>query len=152
MIMINKRWFSLLLSQIVVIFIITIATTPLLLLPLVVHFYYSHYCVIILPTVTVYPHSQGMVQQLMSGPCIALEVTSGRHGDLTPTKFRELVGPSDPVSYSKCFYFFTVNIHKFQVYIFMDLWDFWGFILLFILLLLVHSLSEYYYCPTNYNH
>lgn len=42
----------------------------------------------------------------MSGPCIALEVTSGRHGDLTPTKFRELIGPSDPVSYSNCFYFY----------------------------------------------
>ncbi|KAK4312042.1 hypothetical protein Pmani_016506 [Petrolisthes manimaculis] len=38
----------------------------------------------------------GMIQQLISGPCIALEVTSSRHGDLTPTKFRDLVGPSDP--------------------------------------------------------
>ncbi|XP_042226484.1 nucleoside diphosphate kinase 7-like isoform X2 [Homarus americanus] len=38
----------------------------------------------------------GMVQQLMSGPSVALEITS-IHGDETPIKFREFVGPADPV-------------------------------------------------------
>lgn len=42
--------------------------------------------------------SQGMVQQLMSGPLLALEITSSVHGAETPLKFRELVGPSNPVS------------------------------------------------------
>lgn len=37
-----------------------------------------------------------MVQQLMSGPLVALEITSV-HGSQTPLKFREFVGPSDPV-------------------------------------------------------
>ncbi|MPC18467.1 Nucleoside diphosphate kinase 7 [Portunus trituberculatus] len=38
----------------------------------------------------------GMVQQLMSGPLVALEITSRVHGSQTPTKFREFVGPADP--------------------------------------------------------
>ncbi|KAK7056529.1 Nucleoside diphosphate kinase 7 [Halocaridina rubra] len=37
----------------------------------------------------------GMVQQLISGPSVALEITS-IHGSETPIKFREFVGPSDP--------------------------------------------------------
>ncbi|KAG0712232.1 Nucleoside diphosphate kinase 7 [Chionoecetes opilio] len=37
-----------------------------------------------------------MVQQLMAGPLVAVEVTSSIHGAQTPVKFRELVGPSDP--------------------------------------------------------
>nr|XP_053636293.1 nucleoside diphosphate kinase 7-like isoform X2 [Cherax quadricarinatus] len=42
---------------------------------------------------TEYP---GMLQQLISGPALAMEITS-IHGTETPTKFREFVGPSDPV-------------------------------------------------------
>lgn len=37
-----------------------------------------------------------MVTEICSGPCIALEVT-GKGGD-TAAQFRELCGPSDPVS------------------------------------------------------
>ncbi|XP_071543662.1 nucleoside diphosphate kinase homolog 7 isoform X2 [Panulirus ornatus] len=37
----------------------------------------------------------GMVQQLLSGPAVALEITS-IHGTETPLKFREFVGPADP--------------------------------------------------------
>uniref|UniRef100_A0A1B6C8C7 DM10 domain-containing protein n=2 Tax=Clastoptera arizonana TaxID=38151 RepID=A0A1B6C8C7_9HEMI len=42
----------------------------------------------------VVPEYMDMVQQLISGPCLALEI-SGQSND-TPIKFRELVGPSDP--------------------------------------------------------
>ncbi|XP_064104955.1 nucleoside diphosphate kinase 7-like isoform X1 [Macrobrachium nipponense] len=37
----------------------------------------------------------GMVQQLISGPSVALEIQS-IHGAETPVKFREFVGPADP--------------------------------------------------------
>ncbi|CAL4163547.1 unnamed protein product, partial [Meganyctiphanes norvegica] len=39
----------------------------------------------------------GMVQQLMSGPCVAMEIRS-IHVEVTPSIFREFVGPNDPVS------------------------------------------------------
>ena len=35
-----------------------------------------------------------MVAQLCSGPCIAMEIVA----ENAPTEFREIVGPSDPVS------------------------------------------------------
>ncbi|XP_045603179.1 nucleoside diphosphate kinase homolog 7 isoform X2 [Procambarus clarkii] len=44
----------------------------------------------------VVPEYPGMIQQLVSGPSLAMEITS-IHGADTPTKFREFVGPSDPV-------------------------------------------------------
>ena len=39
-----------------------------------------------------------MVGELASGLCFVIEVTSIEHGEDTPTVFRQLVGPSDPVS------------------------------------------------------
>ncbi|ROT82162.1 nucleoside diphosphate kinase homolog 7 isoform X1 [Penaeus vannamei] len=38
----------------------------------------------------------GMLQQLISGPSVAIEITS-IHAGQTPVKFREFVGPADPI-------------------------------------------------------
>lgn len=63
------------------------------------HYVYIHtHCI----PITKIKILQGMIQQLVSGPSLAMEITS-IHGADTPTKFREFVGPSDPVSCSTYF-------------------------------------------------
>lgn len=40
---------------------------------------------------------QGMVEELSSGPCVAMEIVSKDKTQNTAVEFRKLVGPSDPV-------------------------------------------------------
>lgn len=42
---------------------------------------------------------QGMVEELSSGPCVAMEIVAKDKTLNTAVEFRKLVGPADPVSY-----------------------------------------------------
>lgn len=47
-----------------------------------------------------------MVEELSSGPCIAMEIVAKDKRINTAVEFRKLVGPSDPVS---DFFHFSIN-------------------------------------------
>lgn len=47
-----------------------------------------------------------MVEELSSGPCVAMEIVAKDKNVNTAIEFRKLVGPSDPVS---CFFHRKIN-------------------------------------------
>lgn len=45
-----------------------------------------------------------MVEELASGPCVAMEIVAKDKSVVTAVEFRKLVGPTDPVSKYITFY------------------------------------------------